>query len=73
VPRPENRATIAVVIRELALSEESLSAPQIVARLDESVRPAVASLRAYLHANDKTIVYEVRRGGFVLGQPYSLS
>jgi hypothetical protein len=72
VPRPDSRSTIAAVLRNLASSEESLSAQQIADALDESVRPPVTELRAYLHANDKTLVYEVRRGGFVLGQHYRL-
>ena len=70
VPKPKSRNISAAVIRELALSAESLSAQQLADLLDESERPSVASLRAYLRANDKTLVYEVRRGGFVLGQHY---
>jgi len=72
VPGPDDRTPGSAILRELALSDQSLSAQQLVELLDESVRPSVARLRAYLRANDKTFVYEVRRGGFVLGTRYSL-
>jgi hypothetical protein len=32
----------------------------------------VPKLRDYLRANDKALVYQVRRGGFVLGAFYKL-
>lgn len=54
------------------MSDDSLSAQQIAGLLDESVRPSVASLRAFLRDKDRTLVYEVRRGGFVLGTHYRL-
>jgi len=54
------------------MSDESLSAQQLADLLDEPVRLPVAGLRALLRANDKTLVYEVRRGGFVLGTHYQL-
>ena len=54
------------------MSEYSLSAQQLADRLDDSVRPPVARLRAYLRANDKALVFQVRRGGFVLGTYYKL-
>lgn len=34
--------------------------------------PTVARLRDYLRANDNALVYQVRRGGFVLGASYKL-
>lgn len=72
VPRPDTRTAMSAVLREMALSSESLSAQQIVDLLDEEARPSVADLRAYLHANDKTMFAEVRRGGFKLGRHCSL-
>ncbi len=72
VPGPSNRVPESAILRELAMAEESLSAQQLVDLLDESVRPSVARLRAYLRANDKTLVYEARRGGFALGAHYRL-
>ena len=65
---PERRSPISAVLRELALADDSLSAQQLADLLDEPVRPPVARLRAFLHANDQTVVAEVRRGGFVLGR-----
>jgi len=73
VPGPPSRAPGIAAVRALATAEESLSAQQLAEMLDESVRPPVAQLRAYLRANNKAMVYEVRRGGFVLGsQRYRL-
>jgi hypothetical protein len=59
-------------LRELAVSEESLSAQQLADLLDPPLRPPVAEIRAYLRANDKTLFNQVRRGGFVLGRHYQL-
>lgn len=67
VPPPGDRTWHSAMLRELAMSDESLSAQQLAELLDESVRPPVASLRAFLRANDNTLFYQVRRGGFVLG------
>lgn len=67
VPGPPSRTPEIAAVRALAAAEESLSAQQLAELLDESVRPPVAQLRAYLRANNETMVYEVRRGGFVLG------
>lgn len=36
------------------------------------MRPPVVGLRGYLRANDKALVYQVRRGGFALGTFYKL-
>jgi hypothetical protein len=69
---PTTRSPGSAIIRELALSEHSLSAQQLADRLDESVRPAVPGLRGYLRANDNGLVYQVRRGGFVLGAFYKV-
>lgn len=72
VPGPHTRTWHSAMLRELALSDESLSAQQLADLLDESVRPSVASLRAYLRTSDNALVYQVRRGGFVLGRHYHL-
>lgn len=73
VPGSLSRTPEMAAMRALAMAEESLSAEQLAELLDDSVRPPVAQLRAYLRANNKTMVYEVRRGGFVLGrQDYKL-
>lgn len=72
VPGPQNRTPEAAVMRELAISGESLSAQQLYELLDESVRPSVGRLRAFLRANDRTLVYQERQGGFVLGRRYQL-
>jgi hypothetical protein len=69
---PVMRSPESAIVRELALSEHSLSAQQLADRLDEAVRPPVAGLRGYLRANDKALVYQVRRGGFVLCTFYEL-
>jgi hypothetical protein len=69
---PATRSPESAIVRELALSEHSLSAQQLADRLDEAVRPPVAGLRGYLRASDEALVYEVRRGGFVLGTSYRL-
>jgi hypothetical protein len=71
VPRPDRRSTPSAILRELAIAPESLSAQQLAELLDASVRPRVADLRAYLRAND-TLFTQVRRGGFELGQQYTL-
>jgi len=49
VPRPENRTPVSAIMRELALSPESLSAAQVAELLDPKVRRlAVADIRAFL-------------------------
>lgn len=58
-------------MRELAIAPASLSAQQLADLLDESVRPKVADLRAFLRTND-AIFNEVRRGGYELGLQYRL-
>ncbi len=73
VPRPEQRNTTSAVMRELALSAESLSAQQLAELLDPSVRPPVADLRAWLREHDGTVFKQVRRGGFVLGSNHELT
>lgn len=72
VPKPEDRSPESAILRELAMSQESLSAQQLAELLDPSLRPSVADLRAYLRTNDKTLFTQVRRGGFVLGRHYKL-
>jgi hypothetical protein len=73
VPKPEDRSSASAILRELAMSPESLSAQQLAELLDPSLMPSVADLRAYLRANDKTLFTQVRRGGFVLGRHYKLA
>ena len=72
VPRPERRTPVSAILREMAVSTESLSAQQLTELLDPSVRPTVAGLRAFLREHDTTVFRQVRRGGFVLGSPYEL-
>jgi hypothetical protein len=72
VPRPEQRSTASAILRELALSSESLSAQQLAELLDPPVRPSVTDLRAWLRYYDGTLVRQVRRGGFALGAHYEL-
>ena len=72
VPKPEHRSPASAILRELAISPESLSAQQLADLLDPPRRPPVAELRAFLRANDETLFAQVRRGGFVLGRHYKL-
>jgi len=72
VPRPGRRTPASAILRELALSPESLSAAQLAELLDPALRPSVADLRAFLRAHDKTMFEQVRWGGFVLGSHYEL-
>ena len=72
VPSPRQRTPVSAIMRELALSPESLSAQQLADLLDPSVRPSVAGLRAFLRAHDNMVFAQVRRGGFVLGSHYQL-
>ena len=72
VPRPEQRTPVSAILRELAISPESLSAQQLADLLDPSVRPSVVGLRAFLRGHDTTVFGQVRRGGFVLGSHYRL-
>ena len=72
VPKPENRTPVSAILRELALSPESLSAAQVAELLDPKERPSVADIRAFLRAHDNGIFQQVRRGGFVLGAQYEL-
>jgi hypothetical protein len=72
VPGPAERTPTSAVLRELAMSEESLSAQQLADLLDPPQRPPVAELRAFLRANDEALFVQVRRGGFVLGRHYML-
>jgi hypothetical protein len=69
---PSTRSPGSAIVRELALSEYSMSAQELADRLDGSVRPSVPTLRNYLRANDNALVYQVRRGGFALGAFYKL-
>jgi hypothetical protein len=72
VPAPGQRTPAAAILRELATSAESLSAQQLAGLLDPSMRPAAASIRAFLRAHEATVFDQVRRGGFVLGSRYEL-
>jgi hypothetical protein len=72
VPRPEQRTPASAILRELALSSESLSAAQLAELLAPSVRPPVATLRAFLRGHENQVFKQVRRGGFVLGSHYQL-
>jgi len=73
VPKPEARTSVSAILRELALSPESLSAAQLAEVLDPSVRLPVADIRAFLRKNDNATVHQVRRGGFVLGRHFQLT
>ncbi len=73
VPRPPQRTPVSAVLRELALSPESLSAQQLADLLDPSMRPSVADLRAFLRCHDTTVFDQVRRGRFALGSHYQLA
>jgi len=72
VPQPEHKTPAAAILRELALSPESLSAAQLAGLLDPALRPSLADLRAFLRTHDNTVFQQVRRGGFVLGSHYEL-
>jgi hypothetical protein len=72
VPKPQGRTPVSAIMRELALSSESLSAAQLAELLDPSGRPSVADIRAFLRAYDKAVFKHMRRGGFVLGSHYQL-
>jgi hypothetical protein len=72
VPKPEQRSTLSAILRELAMSPESLSAEQLAELLAPPLRPKVADLRAFLRNYDNTMFEQVRRGGFVLGSHYEL-
>jgi hypothetical protein len=73
VPKQEHRTPASAILRERALSPESLSATRLAELLDPSVRPSVAEIRALLRANDKAVFDQVRRGGFKLGSHFPLS
>jgi hypothetical protein len=73
VPKPEGRASVSAILRELALSPESLSAAKLAELLDPSVRLSVADIRAFLRAHDDAVFQQVRRGSFVLGTHYELT
>jgi hypothetical protein len=67
VPKPEQRTPASAIVRELAISRDSLSGVQLAALLDTSVRPPVAKIRAFLRAHDGQVYRQVRHGGFVPG------
>src|SRR5260370_336872 len=69
---PQHPTPVSAMLRELAMSEESLSGQQLGDLLDPSLRRPVAEIRAYLRANDKTLFAQVRGGGFLLGHHYTL-
>ncbi|MCL4519764.1 MAG: hypothetical protein M1587_11275 [Thaumarchaeota archaeon] len=68
VPPPESRSAIAIVLRELAFSLDSMSAEQLYNTLDSSVWPSVTKLRQFLHVHKDDVFLEVRRGSFILGR-----
>lgn len=70
---PAKSTAAAAVLRMLATTDGSLSAQQLCERLDPSVRPAVESLRAWLHGNKTTVFEEARRGSFQLGRRGALT
>ena len=72
VPGPQDRSSTSAILRELAVSGESLSAQQVAEALNDGVRPSVPTVRAFLRANTTTLFAEVRRGGFVLGRHCTL-
>ena len=72
VPRPEERSIVSSILRELALSPESLSAEELAGLLAPRARPSVTDLRAFLRMHDGTVFTQVRRGGFALGSHYEL-
>lgn len=67
VPSPERRTLVSAILRELAMSDESLSAKQIADLLDQRLRPPVAEIRAYLRAKEKTLFAQVRRAASCWG------
>jgi hypothetical protein len=71
VAGPAIRRPGSAILRELALSEYSLSAQQLAERLDDSVRPSVPKLRDYLRANENALVYHSQTASSlsVLGRP----
>ena len=73
VPGPEKQTPASAVLRHLALAESSMSAQQLCDVLDNSVRPKVLDLRAFLHNSKPDIVREARRGSFLLGNPYHVT
>ena len=72
VPRPEERRIVSSLLRELALSPESLSAQELAGLLAPRARPSVTDLRAFLGTHDGTVFNQICRGGFVLGSHYQL-
>lgn len=70
VPQPEERSIVSSILRELALSPESLSAQELAGLLAPQARPSVTDLRPFLRTHDGTVFTQVRRGGFVLGSRY---
>ena len=73
VPPSGVRSRTSAILRELAMAPSSQSAQELSEVLDLDVRPTVASLRAFLHANKPGIFAEARRGSFILGSAYSLN
>ena len=72
VPQPGDRTPASAIIRELALSPESLSAARLAELLDPDLRPPATGVRTFLREHDDTVFRQVRRGGFVLGCHYQL-
>ena len=72
VPKPGQRTPVSEILRQLALSPESLSAAQLAELLDPKLRPSVAHIRAFLREHDNAVVKQVRRDGYVLGSHYQL-
>jgi hypothetical protein len=72
VPKPEHRTPTSEILRELALSPESLPAARLADLLHPSGRHSLAEIRAFPRANDSGLFIQVRRGGFMLGSRYQL-
>lgn len=70
VPAPSTRSWQSAVLRQLAVSDESLSAQQLHDVLDPS--PSVVALRRFLHNNKPGLFNEVRPGSFGLGRQFTL-
>jgi hypothetical protein len=67
VPKPVSRTSASAIVRELALSPESLSAAQLAELLDPWARLPVTEIRAFLRENDNATFHQVRRGGLCAG------
>jgi len=71
VQAPSTRSWQSAAIRELAVSDESMSAQRLHDVLDTGL--SVVALREFLHTNKSGLFNEVRPGSFELGRHYSLN